>query len=389
MEQHPIPQQIASYQFKLVGDMTLKQFIQLAGGALISLLLYASPLHPFIKWPLIIVSFLFGVALAFLPIQDRPLSTWIFAFFRSIYSPTYFVWNKSINPTDYFLPEETPSKPASIRIAEKKEEVAELLEPVLKQTDVTNKLEEKEKSFLTKLTQSFIAPNTTVVISTTPVHTFTQPAAPSNTQVITPSMPPPSLTTVVPLIQKPQQRPNVEVPAAKSVGFENVMGFQNQPQQVTQTQSTTLGKTSGTFNVSPMTYKKVDVQNMSSSQFSKDVMPPLPATRENVVVGQVLDPYGQIIEGAILEIKDMDGRPVRALRNNKLGNFMIATPLIAGDYLIQTEKEGYEFESYKLKAEDKIIPPIAIWATKGGTKKEEPKVEELTEDQKFLKDFNL
>jgi hypothetical protein len=68
---------------------------------------------------------------------------------------------------------------------------------------------------------------------------------------------------------------------------------------------------------------------------------------------------------------------------------MIATPLIAGDYLIQTEKEGYEFEPYKLKAEDKIIPPIAIWATKGGTKKEDPKVEELTDDQKFIKDFNI
>ncbi len=28
MEQHPIPQQISSYQIKLVGDMTLKQFFQ-------------------------------------------------------------------------------------------------------------------------------------------------------------------------------------------------------------------------------------------------------------------------------------------------------------------------------------------------------------------------
>ena len=53
-QQHPIPQQISSYQFRLVGDMTLKQFFQLAGGALVSLLFYASPLHPLIKWPFII-----------------------------------------------------------------------------------------------------------------------------------------------------------------------------------------------------------------------------------------------------------------------------------------------------------------------------------------------
>ncbi|KKR52786.1 MAG: hypothetical protein UT88_C0021G0001, partial [Candidatus Woesebacteria bacterium GW2011_GWD2_40_19] len=38
MEQHPIPQNISSYQFRLVGDMTLKQFFQLAGGFLVGLI---------------------------------------------------------------------------------------------------------------------------------------------------------------------------------------------------------------------------------------------------------------------------------------------------------------------------------------------------------------
>ena len=56
MEQHPIPQQISSYQFKLVGDMTLKQFFQVAGGVVISLIFYSLPLHGLIKWPLILLS---------------------------------------------------------------------------------------------------------------------------------------------------------------------------------------------------------------------------------------------------------------------------------------------------------------------------------------------
>ncbi len=68
---------------------------------------------------------------------------------------------------------------------------------------------------------------------------------------------------------------------------------------------------------------------------------------------------------------------------------MIATPLIAGEYVIQSEKDGYEFEQYKFEVEDKIIPPIAIWATKGGIKKEEPKPERPTEEQEFMKDYNL
>jgi len=44
MEQHPIPQQITSYEFKLVGEMTLKQFAKAAGGIILALLINATKL---------------------------------------------------------------------------------------------------------------------------------------------------------------------------------------------------------------------------------------------------------------------------------------------------------------------------------------------------------
>mgnify|MGYP002364016903 FL=1 len=102
MEQHPIPQQISSYQFKLVGDMTLKQFFQLAGGVIVSLIFYSTPLHPLIKWPFILFSAGLGAALAFLPFEERPLERWIFAFFRSIYSPTLYFWKKTEKPPVFY-----------------------------------------------------------------------------------------------------------------------------------------------------------------------------------------------------------------------------------------------------------------------------------------------
>jgi hypothetical protein len=105
------------------------------------------------------------------------------------------------------------------------------------------------------------------------------------------------------------------------------------------------------------------------AQFSQDVMPPLPPNRPNIIVGQVLDPDGKIIEGVILEIKDAEGRPVIALKSNKLGHFMIATPLLDGRYQIITEKEGNIFDPIYFDAEDKIIPPIAIWAKAEGGQK--------------------
>src|SRR5437764_399195 len=107
MEQHPIPQQISSYQFRLVGDMTLKQFFQVGGGALIALLFYSSNLPFYIKWPLIIISFLFGAALAFFPLEDRPLAKWIYLFGKSVYAPTLYLWMKNYKAPQFFQAEST------------------------------------------------------------------------------------------------------------------------------------------------------------------------------------------------------------------------------------------------------------------------------------------
>ena len=93
MDQHPVPQNISSYEFRLVGDMTLKQFFQLAGGALAGLVFYRSPFPFFIKWPFIFISVLIGILLAFVPLNGRPFSQWIMAFIKAVYSPTEYYWN--------------------------------------------------------------------------------------------------------------------------------------------------------------------------------------------------------------------------------------------------------------------------------------------------------
>jgi hypothetical protein len=95
MEQHPIPQHISSYQFRLIGEMTLSQFGKLAGGIIVALVFYALPLPGFIKWFLILLAAGTGAAFAFVPLEGRSLETWIAAFIKSIYSPTEYVWQKS------------------------------------------------------------------------------------------------------------------------------------------------------------------------------------------------------------------------------------------------------------------------------------------------------
>ena len=102
----------------------------------------------------------------------------------------------------------------------------------------------------------------------------------------------------------------------------------------------------------------------NSAEFSIDAAPPSPPIAINTITGQVMDQDRKIIEGVILEIKDSNGRPVRALKSNKAGHFIIVTPLQNGKYEVTIEKDGFKFEPVSFDAIGNMIPAIAIRGTK-------------------------
>ncbi len=323
-EQHPIPQQVSSYQFKLVGDMTLQQFFQVAGGALVALLFYSSSLPTYVKWPLIIFSFLLGIALAFFPLEDRPLAKWIVLFIKAVYSPTLYVWRQMPVKFSYFQAETTTPQTASA-LSQTPPPKTEAL------PQGSAKLESEERKFLDKIAIDL-----------------------SNTQVQTTS--PLGATKILPQEIGNIEKPQVKVPKVDKVNIEPQEKLQIQPEQksvqkIVQAQGYKLSPSAG-----------LKAQNVQSAKFSPEAAPPLPPTKAGVVVGQVFDTEGKIVENAILEIRDSEGRPARALRSNKLGHFMIVTPLADGNYEIITEREGFVFDTISLVVKGEIIPPLAIWA---------------------------
>ncbi len=103
MEQHPVPRNISSFQFHLIGDMTLHQFGYLAAGILIAYFIFkGAPLPTLFKYLLAGFFALIGFAFAFLPIQERPLDKWLVAFIKSITSPTQYLWAKNNEPLEIF-----------------------------------------------------------------------------------------------------------------------------------------------------------------------------------------------------------------------------------------------------------------------------------------------
>lgn len=95
IENHPIPQDITGFQFRLIGDMTLKQFAFLAGGFVIAWVFYASPLFFILKIILALASAATGAILAFLPVNGRPLDAMIINFVKAAFRPTQYVYQQA------------------------------------------------------------------------------------------------------------------------------------------------------------------------------------------------------------------------------------------------------------------------------------------------------
>ncbi len=84
----------------------------------------------------------------------------------------------------------------------------------------------------------------------------------------------------------------------------------------------------------------------------------------NVINGIITDSEGNYLEGAIIVAHDKQGLPVRALKSNKLGQFVAATPLPNGEYSIVVEKEHLSFDKSALTLTNEILPPILVAAKK-------------------------
>lgn len=334
MDQHPVPQNISSYEFRLVGDMTLKQFFQLAGGAGIGFLFFKMPLPFFLKWPLVFISVLTGILLAFVPVGGRPFSQWLIAFVKAVYSPTEFSWHftPALAMTNSDLP--------------------------VTQTKSQSALDKLEDQILGRVSQFFTQTKSSPAIpvipsplpSTPSVAIPDVPAAPP----IPPAPPTPTETTFIKSANIPHKplvvtevveapTPTPPPPAATPPPPQPVYAAP-EPAQL----SPTVSHAPSAVATSPA----VTTNNM-----------PMPE-RPNIITGLVTDSNSLPVEGAIIEISQAQtGIPVRALRANKLGQFQTATPLNRGDYVIAAEKDNLHFAHFSITVSDKIIPPIIIGAT--------------------------
>jgi len=109
-EGHPIPQDITGFQFRLIGDMTVKQFAYLAVGLVLGWVAFSLPFPLLIKIPIAAVFVLSGVIVAFVPIQGVPADTMISLFLKALFMPNQYVYDKGGKGAEPVLSQQTATQ---------------------------------------------------------------------------------------------------------------------------------------------------------------------------------------------------------------------------------------------------------------------------------------
>ncbi len=156
LENHPIPLDVTGFKFRLIGSMTIKQFLYLlAAGILVSVTLLI-PASSLIKIPLITIFSLIGFSLAFVPIDGRPMDKMIANFIKLVPSENLYVYRKrGANLSSYEI-FDTPQEEKAVVKTEAPTQI-KVVPSSLKQPHV--KLESEELDFLKKV-RGFFTENT-------------------------------------------------------------------------------------------------------------------------------------------------------------------------------------------------------------------------------------
>ena len=324
MQPHPIPQNVTNFQFRLVGDMTLKQFVYLASGSVIAYIVFVffTKDYPLFAWPVIVISALLGAAFAFLPINSRPLDSWVAAFFKAIYSPTKRSWKKADNSfknvpgfnnrLSIFLAQPPESTTTQVAHKSKPEEL-----PTKEDLGKTVYLAKEAQNLQFKIIQTEKTLNEIKQIS--------------------------------------QNQTQIPMDYSKQVNT-TLANLQNLVSQASEIKHQLDDVIKPNEPIAPVTEDAVKIiipAKIKQTQIALTTFP-------NIISGIIKNQAGNYSEDTVAVIYDKESLPVRALKTNKLGQFSGSTPLPNGVYRLELEKDDYTFDVLQIELSGGILPSLII-----------------------------
>lgn len=366
MRDHPIPQDVVGYKFHIVGNMTLKQFAEVAAGVIVAVILYNTNLIGPIKWTLIVLSAGFGVMVAFVPIEERPLDHWITTFFSRIYNPTKFYWRKETE-IPFAFTHQKREKTAEEEAFEidltpaRRARIKEYMESV-RSSQERDSWETEESAKLADILSQYEAVEVKN-ISSTPLKIKPQ----LTTRVRSLSKASPQIEKSLPekhpekvVFQSPPTKEAILTPASEVP-----------PDSITETTPTPVEQIASVApQVPPVSQEVVTplpLANISGSLQPTNSNAKLPfpeqPSRPNVLSGMVLTADNKLIDQVTIRLKNTQGQVLHAFRTNLLGQFTASTAFPNGTYIISAEKPPFTFAEQTITLNGNIVVPLEIRAS--------------------------
>ena len=411
-KQHAVPQHIAAFEFKLIGDLTIKQFLFAGVGIAVAYAAWVSGLNFLIKWGIILISAGLGLGTAFFPLQDRTLDQWILNFILAIFSPTQRYWQKEPLAPEYLREDYSrflTSQVLSMTPIQSRRRLQQYLGELEEKEMIT---EGEEEEFLEKLNFDLPLPPRSWIptekatqnaaatkeeeelpkqreVSTKPKlasevnialeKTYKVPDEKETKYVTTLGNITPGRKIRLPTIEgtirlKPKEKPRpllerrISAEPSKEPLKENDRAEQLQRQNIAlknrleeaekQLQSLRELKEErpkdGAYGAR-LLEQEIEVQKLTKAVG----VPPVAEKKiPNIISGIVKDKEGKLLENIVVIIKDQDGDPVRALKTNRLGQFAISTSLENGDYMVEVSTKERHFDIMKVVTNGSVLSPI-------------------------------
>ncbi len=421
MENHPIPQDVTGFKFKLIGSLTIKQFLYVLGGGIMAAICFILPTSGIIKIPLAALFGILGTSIAFVPIDGRPMDVMLKNFLKALPSENQYIFKKrgaEALIAEFFTPQTAVVvKAEQVKTDEDKAQDTKraLLYKTLRKS---YRPDEKEQAVLTNINSYLHESSHSASPSVQRVDAAPVPLpheTPPSLQIVTPSVT--IATKEVNQIQQPTQvaalptttqataqtpDPQVLISVAQNINSLDVNAknklatptpsaladstgspvvetiFPKPAPQIQSTEkiqhvdqalavnplSTTaipLTTTLPTNTTAATPNQPVNVTSVTPETSLKAGFPQLPDT-PNIVLGIIKDPRGKVLPNILVEIMNEQGVPVRAFKTNALGQFAAATPLPNGEYnvVLEDPRAQNEFGQFHIVLDGKIFYPLEI-----------------------------
>lgn len=394
MENHPIPQDVTGFKFKLIGSITVKQFLYLLGFGILTTVVFAVGLNIFIKIPLMVFLAGTGAAFAFVPIEGRPMDVMIINFAKTIPSENRYIFRKrGVNLAQFMflqIPEKPhPAQHLSAQTAPATNEHDEKKSLLLKKLNNSAfKPDEEETRFFNNVKSFFSEGVGATVIAPTVQKLPDKLPEEEIKQQVMPVINADSISAETPISQPEQAEENIEkiqeeLSEAKKLQHDGVnpqnmeariKALEEQLQsalsekeelskKVVEYESDKFKKQENVVSPSQAEEPKESqsVRFIAPSASLKAGFPSLPDI-PNVVLGIVEDARGKTLPNILVEVVDENSIPVRAFKTNALGQFASVTPLANGTYKVYFEDPAkqHEFEIIEISLNGEIFNPIEV-----------------------------